>query len=219
MGDLNELERKIKEKVSLSEERQSLQQEHFRLRMAEAEARNQRFTTLADRLMQTVIQPRIEKLKSLFDNARMSELRSSRHNSCCQFEHTSRFPASAHLQIGVTRDGEIKSLILQSELQILPIFFTVDTRDELSMPVDQVDEDQVAAWVDAKILHFVDSYLRIEISNQYQQENIVTDPVCGMRVNKAFASAQMTYRGKTHYFCLPECRTRFAEDPERYLAG
>ena len=40
-----------------------------------------------------------------------------------------------------------------------------------------------------------------------------------MRVNKAFAPAQTTYRGHTYYFCVPECRARFAENPERYLAG
>jgi len=38
-------------------------------------------------------------------------------------------------------------------------------------------------------------------------------------VNKAFAATQMIYGGRTYYFCLPECRARFAENPERYLAG
>jgi YHS domain-containing protein len=219
MSDLSNLEQKIKAKLSVCEERQSLEEKHFRQQMAEAEARNTRFTALADGVMQKIIKPRMEKLKALFDNARMSETRSSRHNSCCQFEHTPRFPASALLEIGVTRDGEIKTLILQSELQILPVFFTVETRDELSTPMNEVDETKAADWVDARILHFVDTYLRIETCNHYQQENIVTDPVCGMRVNKAFAPAQMTYHGKTYYFCIAECRGRFAGNPERYLAG
>jgi YHS domain-containing protein len=26
----------------------------------------------------------------------------------------------------------------------------------------------------------------------------------------------MAHRGKTYYFCLPECQARFAENPERY---
>ena len=40
---------------------------------------------------------------------------------------------------------------------------------------------------------------------------MVTDPVCGMQVNKAFAPAQMSYQGQTYYFCIPECQARFAE--------
>ena len=219
MADLSDLERKIKEKLALSEERQQLQRNHVQHQMAEAEARHQRYTALADRLMQEVIRPRMEKLKTLFDNARMSEARSSRHTCCCQFEHTSRFPATASLEMGVTRDGEIKTAVLQYELEVLPVFFPVEGRDQLTMPLDQADEEKAAAWVEAKLLQFVDTYLRLESSDHYQQGNMVPDPVCGMRVNKAFAAAQMTYRGQTYYFCVPECRARFAESPERYLAG
>ena len=198
--------------------RQDLQRNHLQQQMAEAEARHQRYTALADRLTQEVIRPRVEKLQSLFDNARMPEARNSRHTCCCQFEHTTRFPATAYLEIGVTRDGEIKTVILHSRLEILPVFFPVEGSDELTMPLDGVDENKVADWVEAKILQFVDTYLRLETSDHYQQDNLVTDPVCGMRVNKAFAPAQMTYRGRTYYFCVTECRARFAENPVRYLA-
>jgi YHS domain-containing protein len=219
MADLSDLERKIKHKLSLSEEREHLLQNHLQQRMAEAAARHQRYTALADRLMQEVIRPRMEKLKTLFDNAKMSEGRCSRHTCCCQFDHTVRFPATAYLEIGITRDGEIKTVVLQSQIEILPIFFAVEGRDELTMLLDEVDDEKVAAWVDAKILYFVETYLRLETSDQHQQENIVTDPVCGMRVNKAFAPAQMTYRGETYYFCIRDCRARFAENPERYLSS
>jgi YHS domain-containing protein len=219
MANLNDLERRIKEKLALSEEREQLQKDHFRQRMVEAEARHREYTALADRLMKEVIRPRMEKLKTLFGNARMPEARNSRHSCCCQFEHTTRFPATANLELGLTRDGEIKTLVIQYQLEILPAFFPIEGRDQLALPLEQVNESEVVAWVEAKILHFVDTYLRLETSDHHQEENIVTDPVCGMRVNKAFAPAEITYRGKTYYFCIPECRRRFAENPERYLAG
>jgi YHS domain-containing protein len=218
MGDLPDLERRIKEKLSLSEEREGLRRNHLQQQMAEAEARHQRYTALADRLMQEVIHPRMEKLKTLFDNARMPEARCSRHTCCCQFEHTDRFPATAFLEIGVTRDGEIKTVVLQSQLEILPVFFPVEAKHELTMLLDEVDENKAAAWVESRILHFVDAYLRLETSS-HQEGNLVTDPVCGMTVNKAFAPAQMTYQGQTYYFCVAECQARFAESPERYLPG
>jgi YHS domain-containing protein len=219
MADLTDLERKIKDKLALSEERQQLQQNHQRQQMVEAEARHRRYTALADRLTQEVIRPRIEKLQSLFDNARIPEARNTRHTCCCQFEHTIRFPATARLEMGVTRDGEIKTVTLQYEVEILPVFFPVEGRDELAMLLEEVDEAKAAAWVEAKIVQFVDSYLRLETSHHHQEGNMVIDPVCGMRVNRAFAPAQMTHRGQTYYFCIPECQARFAENPERYLAG
>jgi YHS domain-containing protein len=217
MADLDDLERRIKEKLSLSDERQQLQQDHFRQHMAEAEARHARYTTVADRLVKDVIQPRVEKLKTLFRNARMPEALNSRHTRCCQFEHTARFPATATLALGVTRDGEISTVVVQCRIEILPTFFPVESADEITMPLGNVNENRVADWVESKILQFVDSYLRLETSDHYQQENIVTDPVCGMRINKAFAPAQMTHRSKTYYFCVAECHRRFAENPEHYL--
>jgi Cu+-exporting ATPase len=60
--------------------------------------------------------------------------------------------------------------------------------------------------------------LRLETEDHYQLDNLATDPVCGMQVNKAHAAAQLEYRGATYYFCVAECHGRFAADPERYLA-
>ena len=219
MVNLNDFERKLKEKLALSEEREQLMQNHQRQLMAEAEARHQRYMVIADRLTHQVIRPCVEKLQSFFDNARMPETRNSRHTVCCQFEHTSRFPAAASLEMGVTRDGEIKTVILEYQVEIRPAFFPVERRDELTMPLDEVDDQKMAAWVQAKVVQFLDCYLRLETSNAHQDENMATDPVCGMRVNKVFAPAQMTYRDQTYYFCIPECQARFAENPEHYLGG
>ena len=219
MADLSYLEQQIKEKLARSDERRRVGQNHVQQRMAETEARHQRYTALADRLMQEVVRPRMEKLVSFFDNARMPEARNSRHNSCCQFEPTPRFPATARLEMGVTRDGEFRTLVHEYELEILPVFFAVEGQDHLRMFLDEVDEAKATAWVEGKLLNFVDAYLRLETSGHYQEKNVVTDLVCGMRINKAFAPAQMTYQGRAYYFCVSECRARFAEDPERYLAG
>ena len=46
----------------------------------------------------------------------------------------------------------------------------------------------------------------------------VTDPVCGMKVDrlKALRSDAL---GGAHFFCSEDCRGRFEADPERYAAG
>jgi YHS domain-containing protein len=219
MPDLTDFERSLNDRLARNEERMQLKHNHLQQRMAEAAARHERYTALADGLMQEVIRPRMDKLLPLFDNARMPEALNSRHSCCLQFEHTERFPATAKLEIGVTRDGEIKMVTLQFHLDILPVFFPFEGRDEMTMPLDEVDEAKVAAWVEAKLVQFVDVYMRLEGSNDPHDGHFETDPVCGMNVNKAFAPVQMVYGGQTYYFCLPECRTRFAENPEKYLAG
>ncbi len=50
-------------------------------------------------------------------------------------------------------------------------------------------------------------------------EDRVVDPVCGMTVDpKAAKGGSHTHQGKTYYFCNPKCRTRFAAEPEKFLA-
>ena len=43
------------------------------------------------------------------------------------------------------------------------------------------------------------------------------DPVCGMNVDSATAKHTASYDGQTYYFCCAGCRTKFEDDPERYL--
>jgi YHS domain-containing protein len=218
MNDLSELDRRIKEKLAVDEERWKLQQNHLQQRMREFEQRHQRYTALADSLIETVIRPRMAKLASYFDNAKLLDPdQTGRHQCLCCFGHTTRFPATTKLELAISRDGDYQNLFMLYNLEILPVFFPFEGRDQLTLPLDKVNEEQAAAWVDEKIVRFVDTYLRLETTDHYQTENLVTDPVCGMQINKVYAAAQMSYQGKTYYFCLEECQRKFARDPERYF--
>jgi len=44
----------------------------------------------------------------------------------------------------------------------------------------------------------------------------VQDPVCRMKIKRAYAAARSDYHGKTYYFCSALCRDRFVLDPVRY---
>ena len=45
------------------------------------------------------------------------------------------------------------------------------------------------------------------------------DPVCGMSVDPATARHEFEHDGRTFYFCSDRCRTKFAEDPAKYVHG
>src|SRR3954469_13938147 len=45
------------------------------------------------------------------------------------------------------------------------------------------------------------------------------DPVCGMTVDPHKTPHQHSYRGQPHYFCSAGCRSKFAADPDKYLAS
>jgi P-type Cu+ transporter len=45
----------------------------------------------------------------------------------------------------------------------------------------------------------------------------VVDPVCKMTVDSKKAAATSQYKGQTIYFCMPGCKEKFDQDPEKYL--
>jgi Cu+-exporting ATPase len=45
---------------------------------------------------------------------------------------------------------------------------------------------------------------------------MVTDPVCGMRIDTDDAAATGEYEGKTYYFCSQACHDAFVADPTSY---
>ena len=47
----------------------------------------------------------------------------------------------------------------------------------------------------------------------------VTDPVCGMTVDPHTAKHHTEHGGRAYYFCSAGCRTKFVNDPQKYLGG
>lgn len=48
----------------------------------------------------------------------------------------------------------------------------------------------------------------------------IMDPVCGMKVDpQAAKGGSSDYKGQKYYFCNPKCKTKFDQDPEKYLSN
>ena len=51
------------------------------------------------------------------------------------------------------------------------------------------------------------------------QSTVVTDLVCGMKVDPATSKHRFDHAGTTYHFCSSGCRTIFEADPAKYLAA
>jgi len=52
-----------------------------------------------------------------------------------------------------------------------------------------------------------------------ENEQVLTDPICGMTVDPQDCAGSFDYKGRTYYFCCEHCLEKFRADPEKYLAG
>ena len=147
MSETNGLHRRIREKLEANEEARRLRQDQRRQATVAVDERLIRYTAVADRLMKEVILPCMQQLADCFAGVERPEDQQSRHTSVCRFPHTDRFPATSALEVGLTRDGEARTVIVQYDLEILPIYHSINAHAHLDMPLDEVDQPRVAHWV------------------------------------------------------------------------
>lgn len=216
MQDLLGFTKRIEVRLAADEERNlSDRQRHSRRDQARKEQQAV-FTKKADEIMGAVITPRMERLVSYFENASISLADSNGVHCIYRFETRPRFPASITLGFSVSHDADIENCTVAYSLQILPVFLEYDSKDSVSFPLDTVDETQLAGWVEQRLLSFLDTYFQLEHIEQYQKQNLVSDPVCGVQVNKAFAPAEALHGSQSFFFCSEDCRARFVSEPGRY---
>jgi YHS domain-containing protein len=180
--------------------------------------RYERFEELRARICDEILPPRIESLVQHFENV---EQIPHRHrlggDLVLSFAHTPECPAKVELKLSVTHDERIEHLIVTYDLKILPVFIKFDPHATLEFPLEQVDEQQLESWLDDRLVAFVQTYLSMQFVDQYQRENMVSDPVASIRFPKSFAKTTSQYKGHTYYFLSEESKEEFEKDPTLFV--
>jgi YHS domain-containing protein len=117
--------------------------------------------------------------------------------------------ARIRLRFSVSTDREVRQLILNYDLEILPVFMQFDSHREAEWPLEGFDMAKAADWLDDRIVDFVRTYLSLHENEHYLKEHMVEDPVAGVRFPRFAAGASLERGGKTYYFIGEETRREF----------
>lgn len=184
-------------------------------KVAEYEQRQQRleaFAKVCDHLGQTW-KPRLDALaQRLGERASVKPVVTPTLREA-DFHVQSPF-ARVELKLSATTDDEVRNLILNYHLDILPILMKFKNADRLEMPLDKVDSQVVAAWIDDRIVDFVKTYLELHQNEQYLnylKNYMVEDPIAHIRFPKYAAAAKCDWKGTTHYFIGEKTCREFRE--------
>jgi YHS domain-containing protein len=178
----------------------------------EFRARQERLAALEPRLEQLreIIRPRLEALAARFgDRVKVSpKIEHGRREAT--FEVQSEL---ARIQLGfsVAPDAEARQLIFGYDLHVLPVLAQFEKHAEIAFPIDNVDEEALANWLDERILTFVRTYLSLQENQFYLKDHMVTDPVARVSFPKHAAGATLDLRGRTYYFIGEETRREFEQ--------
>jgi YHS domain-containing protein len=113
------------------------------------------------------------------------------------------------LSFRLGHDRDVTQVMLDYDLEIIPIFFRFNSHDHLDFPLEGYDEAAVSQWLDDRIVDFANAYLELHLTKQYQDRVLVTDTVAGISFPKYFAASTLDHNGTTYYFVSDETRREF----------
>ncbi len=115
--------------------------------------------------------------------------------------------AHIDLRFSVVTDSEVRKAVFCFDLQILPILMKFDSHSEIEFPIDSIDSELLARWIDDRIVSFITTYHSLHENALYLKGHMVEDPIAKMQFPKFAAAATAEFDGKTHYFISEEtCR-------------
>src|SRR5262249_22797495 len=117
--------------------------------------------------------------------------------------------ARVSLKFAAFTDRDVKKLILSYDLEILPVLMTFKNHDEVEFPLNAVDKEAVAKWIDDRIVDFVQTYFSMGENEIYLKDHMVEDPVAHVSFPKYAAATTLEWQGKTYYFIADETRREF----------
>ena len=205
MADLSAFNKRIDAEFDASQEKikklQTKKMEEHKGR----EERLEQFGRLSEQL-RDVWKPRLEALAKKFgERVEVTPtVTPSRREATFKFQSPL---ARIDLRFSVVADQDVQNVIFNYDLEILPILMEFEKHADVKFPLDAVDQEAVARWIEDRIVSFVRTYLAVHENNHYLKGHLVQDPVAGVSFPKYAAGATLQRGGKTYYFIGEEtCR-------------
>lgn len=209
MADANSLLDRLEAEFRSIEEKV---RQHQAAKMHEFEGRQERrekFSAVCDELT-AVWKPRLEALAQKFKDRVQVTPSIGRTSRSATFRFQSPL-ARFYLTFTAMTDEDVRNLILDYTLDILPILMNFEKNSQLEMPLDAVDPAVVGRWMDDRIIDAVRTYLSLHQNANYLKGHLVTDPIANVEFPKYAAAATLETGGKTYYFIGEETRDEFAK--------
>ena len=155
-----------------------------------------------------VWQPRLEALTRKFgENVKVTPTVTS-SSRAGKFDFQSSL-AQIRLRLSASTDREVRKLVLDYNLEILPILMKFNSHEQAEWPLDAIDKTAIANWIDDRLVDFVKTYLSLHQNEWYLKDHMVVDPIAEVRFPKFAAASTLERDGKTYYFIGEETRREF----------
>ncbi len=174
------------------------------------EARQERLKTFEKvcQELQEITRPRLETLSEKFGGKMKVTPQVSKGRRTAAMDFQSDL-ASVKLQFTASTDNDVQKLVLDYNLEVLPILMKFDPHAQAEFPLESVNKDAVGQWIDDRIVDFVRTYLSISHNEYYLKDYLVVDPVANVKFPKFAAGATLERGRETLYFIDEKTRAAY----------
>jgi len=174
--------------------------------------RFQKFLPIAERIV-AMAREKLERLRErLKFDVIPSQVQTERfYSRSVTLDVKSELAGVIKLRFGLSHDSDVRHIMLDYTLEIIPVFFRFNPHAHMEMPLEAYDEAAVGEWLDDRIVEFANAYLELHSTKQYQEKVMVSDTVAGISFPRYFAAATLDHGGTTYYFISDEKRREFAK--------
>jgi hypothetical protein len=207
MPDISSLAGRIDAEFSAVEENmkqfQTVQTEEYKQRQQRLEQLSKVFDQLRD-----VWRPRLELLVQKFGDRVKTTPRIVPSSREATFDFQSR-TARVQLKFSATTDRDVRKVILSYDLQIIPILMRFKSHDEMEFPLEAVNQEVAAKWIDDRIVEFIQAYFAMGENEIYMKDSMVEDPIAHVSFPRIAAATTLEWKGQKFYFIGEETRREF----------
>jgi YHS domain-containing protein len=106
-------------------------------------------------------------------------------------------------------DTEVRNIILEYDLEIVPILMKFDNQSTLKLPLEDFDQQAAAQWLEDRMVSFIRTFVELNGNQYYLKDHMVEDPIAQVRMPRSIARETLEWEGHTYYFICADTRREF----------
>lgn len=218
MSKQEELRQRIQKLLDDARRERDRRRQVTQVEMAEFERRLKRYQEAVRAWVDETVLPKLETLTGVFANSTTPVVCHPTDHVSVLFRATEEIPVDARIEVGFIHDSAIEHVTVVFKVSIIPILIDYEGEASIELDVAPNAAGTLERFLDARIERFVSDYLRLqEPDSPYQRDLLVTDPVCGMTIQRVESVGSVEFDGRTYYFCVQACRDRFEVNPQAFV--
>ena len=113
------------------------------------------------------------------------------------------------LRFMFSHDPEVRNIILEYRLEVVPILMKIDNHSTLELSLESFDQDVAALWFEDRMVSFIRTFVELNGNQYYLRDHMVEDVIAHVRMRKSGAKETVDWDGHKYHFICADTRREF----------